>query len=66
MSKKPPVREIIDELCYCGHFRSQHAGLPPIQGHGVCLAKGDKKSRPCICPKFTWAKFIYRSLKKGA
>jgi hypothetical protein len=42
-------KEIIDELCNCGHQRSTHLDHFDI-GHGQCTK--------CNCRKFTWVKFI--------
>lgn len=40
-----------DELCYCGHLKSQHN--PTVTpGHGSCAV------RPCECAKFTWKAFV--------
>ena len=59
------VSEIIDkwpcvpsnEMCYCGHTRSQHAalmlGMELVDvGHGQCEEQG------CRCLKFTWHSFV--------
>lgn len=47
---------IEDELCTCGHLKSEHhdavGGL--AKGHGSCSHK------MCPCPKFTWQKTIKR------
>ena len=46
---KPYIeRTIVDELCTCGHLKSQHLGL---NGHGRCTV--------CDCPQFTWSSFVY-------
>jgi len=52
MSKKT----IIDEMCTCGHLKSQHNPtklkvLAEIEGHGKCTV--------CDCKKFTWKSFVY-------
>lgn len=46
-------KKILDEECYCGHYRSVHHDTIAI-GHGKCAMAG------CKCRKFTWAKFIYK------
>lgn len=43
------VRGIVDEICHCGHMKSDHEG---IDGHGKC---GDPA---CGCNKYTWRAFI--------
>jgi hypothetical protein len=40
----------LDELCSCGHLKSQHGGL---NGHGVCNICGDKDE-----VQFTWTAFV--------
>ncbi len=40
---------ILDELCTCGHKRSEHNDTF-TEGHGSC--------KKCKCVKFTWSKFI--------
>jgi len=56
---------VLDELCACGHLKSQHddnpelkkliedniENMPPgVRGHGPC--------KVCDCKKFTWAMFL--------
>lgn len=43
---------IIDEVCKCGHLKSQHDG---ISGHGTC----DKKNF-CSCDIYTWSGWVVR------
>jgi len=38
-----------DEMCSCGHKRSDHRDRFD-QGHGACTL--------CYCPQFTWVKFL--------
>jgi len=45
--------KIIDEMCTCGHLKSQHAGHALIEGHGSC--------NECDCRKFTWEKWVLKS-----
>jgi len=58
----------IDELCTCGHRRSEHSdtwtrevimAMPEhassIVGHGSCIHPA------CPCKKFTWKRTIFRS-----
>lgn len=60
----------IDELCTCGHRRSEHGeswppevmrGNPEIArsfaGHGKCLTTRSA----CACQKFTWKRTLFRS-----
>lgn len=54
---------IMDELCVCGHKRSQHMAkthellgyvIPKdFEGHGEC--------RECLCEQFKWKAFIYKT-----
>lgn len=54
-------RIVVNELCTCGHFRTQHGGLVH---HGMCLAgpntRGHRKLTPlvCRCHQFRWAQFV--------
>jgi hypothetical protein len=60
----------VDELCSCGHLRSEHQDTWPatiirsnpdiaasIVGHGECAAPESS----CACQKFTWKKTIFRT-----
>ena len=40
----------VDELCSCGHRKSEHYDTIAV-GHGPC--------KKCNCIKFTWVKFIF-------
>ena len=42
-------KQVIDELCECGHQRSHHLERFD-SGHGFCI--------DCSCRQFTWMKFI--------
>ena len=48
-----------DELCDCGHLRSEHntliPNIPSLEGHGAC--------QKCRCIKFTFHKFIIEGEK---
>ena len=46
-----PLGVVIDEMCACGHKRSEHADTSQF-GHGGLM------SAPNLCKQFTWAKFI--------
>lgn len=49
--------ERVDEVCRCGHLKSEHGGL---DGHGVCNI--------CECGFFTWHGMVYKeilSLRNG-
>jgi hypothetical protein len=59
-----PVGDFVfDEMCECGHLRSEHGSLTlPIKhsnkrvrvhDHGSCCASG------CACTRFTWTRFIF-------
>jgi len=41
--------KVVDELCLCGHRKSQHDG--PVQ-HGACT------DPVCPCTRFTWKAFL--------
>ena len=43
---------VVDELCACGHMRSQHRDSP-AWGHAECSGRG------CPCCKFTWREFVF-------
>lgn len=55
-------RIVVNELCTCGHFRTQHGGLVH---HGMCLAgpntRGRRKLTPlvCRCHKFSFAAHVF-------
>ncbi len=42
---------IKDEMCSCGHLKSEHA-TTTLKGHGACTK--------CDCFQFTWNHFIYK------
>ncbi len=41
--------KVKDELCECGHKKSEH-GATLVPGHGEC--------NRCKCKKFTWVAFL--------
>ena len=44
--------DIIDEMCQCGHLKSEHnTTIVFAPGHGSC--------KNCECKQFTWKKIIY-------
>ena len=47
--------DIIDELCSCGHSRSEHLDNVS-KGHGMCAVS------TCYCGKFTWSSYVYYGL----
>ncbi len=54
---------IVNELCRCGHFRTQHAGFEgpaALRGHGACAAS------VCSCGQFTWKACIYGGISEAA
>jgi len=44
------MKEIVDEMCQCGHLKSLH-GSRFVKGHGKCTV--------CNCEQFTWISFVY-------
>lgn len=47
-------REVVDEMCACGHRRTSHADRNAYaQGHGNCLRIG------CHCARFTWTRWVF-------
>lgn len=48
---------IINEECFCGALRTEHADTT-AQGHGGCESTG--------CKKFTWKGFVYKSEETAA
>ena len=42
-------KTIVDELCACGHFKSEHNGAVHHLG---C-------TKDCSCGRFTWKAFVY-------
>lgn len=47
--------KVKDELCECGHKRSEHRNMLAV-GHGEC--------KKCKCRKFTWVAFLDAKGKK--
>jgi len=43
--------KVIDEMCRCGHKRSEHNDTL-ARGHGNC--------KKCKCVKYTWTSFILK------
>jgi len=43
-----------DELCKCGHLKSEHNDNIGMKGHGSCSRV------ECYCSKFTWKQNIER------
>lgn len=43
---------IKDELCRCGHLKSEHQDL-------YTISHGDGPCRECACKKYTWAAFVF-------
>lgn len=58
-------RMILDEMCACGHKRTEHRNTYSF-GHGGCKLgdmrgkRGEGHARLCRCSRFTWAKHIAR------
>lgn len=44
--------KVKDEVCTCGHLKSEHGGL---NGHGACPVL------ECSCNQFTWAAWVLKS-----
>jgi len=57
---KQQTEQIVDEMCECGHLRSEHLPYRPAvaAGHGRCTE--------CDCGKFTWACFVLAVEEGGA
>lgn len=49
--QRVPVIKYTDEMCTCGHLRSEHGNRRAI-GHGACMKIG------CSCAQFTWKAFV--------
>lgn len=49
----------LDEMCMCGHLKSEHGDHLIAIGHGECKVKG------CPCEKFTWVKFVVKEQEKS-
>jgi hypothetical protein len=47
---------ILDELCHCGHLRSEHTDTISF-GHGMC--------ERCPCLKFTWFAMVTKPGKES-
>lgn len=64
-------RMILDELCGCGHKRTEHGNTFTF-GHGGCKLgdrrgkRGEKRRAAlCACSRFTWVKHIARKATKA-
>lgn len=55
-TKVLPWKDEQEELCYCGHLRSQHKDTLAV-GHGACTK--------CACRKFTWKAFVNKLEGQG-
>ena len=54
--KTPNGKIVANEICRCGHFRTQH--IPTLQyGHGACTMCQE-------CGRFTWKGMIYGGISK--
>lgn len=49
-----------DEMCYCGHLRSEHFDLP----YETPSAIGKANCTNCECPRFMWKNFVYDTFPK--
>lgn len=59
---KTKMGTVIDEVCVCGHLRSQHTSTFGW-GHGECCVlvpddHGRTKKLDCNCKKFAWAAHV--------
>ncbi len=52
-SKKKPT----DEMCICGHLRSEHNDLD--YNNPAAIGKSNCSKSSCGCPRFTWSSFVY-------
>lgn len=48
------AKDIVDELCQCGHLQSAHDAAD----HQVIAVKGHGACRLCGCAKYTFSRFI--------
>lgn len=60
VAKKDYASRIYDELCQCGHKKSDHAGRLNELG---CTVRVIKIMGQCPCPRFTWKSFLDQSGK---
>lgn len=52
-------RQIQDEMCVCGHLRSEHDDRFAA-GHGACrAARAFGEKNLCKCAQFTWKSFVF-------
>jgi hypothetical protein len=54
---------IVNELCRCGHFRTQHQGFEgpaALRGHGACATSA------CDCGQFTWKTQVFGGISESA
>ena len=61
--KETPLGTVVDELCRCGHFRSQHVDTVAF-GHGMCIACTESNAR-LACGRFSWMSFVFAQVKKA-
>lgn len=52
----PSGKIIVDEVCTCGHLRSEHSDTIAF-GHGNC--------GHCFCQKYTWKALLFQLPKGG-
>jgi hypothetical protein len=56
--------ETFDELCACGHLKSEHHDSIGVlsgdwnSGHGACKIEG------CDCKKFKWISFVAKPVEE--
>jgi len=60
--QKLDFSKIADELCACGHKKSEHRVNPRsgAEGHGEC----SHTAEGCPCDKFTWVAFLDKNGKE--
>ena len=64
-TRKPRDGKIVDELCLCGHLKSQHSDRRE-PGRGSCNgrlgaddAAGSRTIEICHCEQFTWQDWVF-------
>lgn len=53
------MKKIIDEICECGHKKSEHDYSQ--KKHSAILKVGHGPCERCNCKRFRWIAFIYEN-----
>lgn len=56
--KTAPSHSVRDEMCYCGHLRSNHEDPALLPFPGLAPGHGKCSDESCDCVKFTWKSFV--------